>query len=57
VVAMYKCEEIIEEMIESREVLLEAINNISDMKLIFIGLFVGISLVIIISIVWSYRYE
>lgn len=54
---MYKCEEIIEEMIESREVLLEAINNISDMKLIFIGLFVGISLVIIISIVWSYRYE
>ena len=54
---MYECEEIIEEMIESREVLLKAINNISDIKLIFIGLVVGISLVIIISIVWSYRYE
>lgn len=50
-------EELIEEVIENRISLISALNDLKDLKLAFIGLFVGISVVIIIAIVWSYRYE
>lgn len=50
-------EDLIDEVIESRISLITAISEIRDLKLAFIGLFVGIIVVIIIAIVWSYRYE
>lgn len=50
-------DELIEELIENRISLITAISEIRDLKLAFIGLFVGIGVVIILAIVWGYRYE
>lgn len=51
------CNELIEQVIENRISLLSIMNEIRDLKLVLIGLFVGIGVVIIMAIVWGYRYE
>lgn len=50
-------EELIEELIENRVTLISALNELKDMKSIFIGLFIGAFIVIILAIVWGYSYE
>ncbi len=45
-------DELIEEIIESRTMIIEALNYLSDLKLVFIGLFIGFLVFIIFAIVW-----